>query len=87
MSTREMVQSIIDHMNEEELKALFVVLNRRIPDEKPETNIRDQVDAVCGILHEYANPDLIPFESEEPWAEAAAEKERRILEEMKNEDA
>lgn len=87
MSTKEMVHSMIDRMSEEQVKALFVVLGGTIPDEKPETNISDEVDAVCGILHEYANPDLIPLENEEAWAEAAAERERRILEEMKNEDA
>ena len=86
MSTREMVQSIIDHMNEEELKALFVVLNRTIPDEKPETNISDEVDALCGILHDAANPALIPFEKD-AWAEAAAEEERRFWEDYNNEDA
>ena len=87
MSTKEKVYSIIDSMNEEQLNALFVILSGTVHEEKTKANIVEQVDAVMGILHEYANPDLIPFENEEAWAEAAVERERRILEEMKNEDA
>ena len=85
MSTKEKVYNIIDRMNEEQLNALFVILSGTVQEEKPQTNIRDQVDAVCGILHEYANPDLIPFEKD-AWAEAAAEEERRFWEEMNRED-
>lgn len=85
MSTKEKVYNIIDRMNEEQLNALFVILSGTVQEEKPQANIRDQVDAVCGILHEYANPDLIPFEKD-AWAEAAAEEERRFWEEMNSED-
>ena len=82
-----MVYRMIDRMSEEQLNALFVILDGMTHDDKSKTNIRDEVNSICGILHEYANPDLIPFENEETWAEAAVERERRILEEMKNEDA
>ena len=82
MSTKEKVYNIIDRMNEEQLNALFVILSGTVHEEKPQANIRDQVDAVCGILHEYANPELIPFEKD-AWAEAAAEEERQFWEEMR----
>ncbi|MCH5349239.1 MAG: hypothetical protein J1E40_07940 [Oscillospiraceae bacterium] len=68
------------------MKALFVVLGGTIPDEKPETNISDEVDALCGIFHDAANPALVPFEKD-AWAEAAAEEERRFWEDYNNEDA
>ena len=83
MSTKEMVYSMIDRMSEEQLNALFVLLSGTFHEEKPKADIIEQVDAVCGILHEYANPDLIPFEKD-AWAEAAVERERRVLEEMNN---
>ena len=44
MSTKEMVYSMVDRLNEEQLKALFVILGGIVHDEKPETQIIEEVE-------------------------------------------
>lgn len=80
MSTRERLHSIIDEMSVDQMEAWLVIL---------EASRRKQaaveVDSVMGILHQYANPDLIPLEKD-AWAEAASEKEKKFWEERSYED-
>lgn len=85
MSTKEKVHSMVDSLNEEQIRALFVILDGMIHEEKPKA--KKTAASIRGILHEYANPDLIPFENEEAWAEAAVERYRRVLEEEKNDNS
>ena len=84
MSTKEKVHSMVDSLNEEQIRALFVILDGMIHEEKPKA--KKTAASIRGILHEYANPDLIPFEKD-AWPEAAVEKHRRFLEEEKNDNS
>lgn len=69
MSTKERVHTIVDRLSEEQLNALLVILGSV---DKSDNNDND-VDAVRGILHNAANPDLIPLE-EGAWERAVAER-------------
>ena len=84
MSTRAWVYSMMDELAEEEFDALATmveVLYKNSQNKKPKRSI----SSVKGILHEYADPSKIPLE-ETAWAEAAAEKHLKFLEEMKDEN-
>ncbi len=74
MSVRERLNMIIDKMTEEQMEALIVVLKHG-----EQTDKKVSVDDIAGILHKYANPELIPFEKE-AWANAAVEN---YIEEMR----
>ena len=50
---------------------------------KEEEKNFSQISKVVGILHEYANPELIPLE-EGAWERAVAQKHLKLLEEIKN---
>ena len=69
MSTKERLHLMIDDMTEEQANALFIVLGVS----NSANSGGDDVDAVMGILHDAANPDLIPLE-EGAWGRAVAEK-------------
>ena len=69
MSTKERLHIMIDDMTEEQANALFIVLGVA----NDTDNESDDVDAVRGILHNCANPDLIPLE-EGAWERAVAER-------------
>ena len=84
MSTKEKVHSMVDSLNEEQIRALFVILDGMVREEKPKA--KKTAASLRGIFHDVANPDLIPFEKD-AWAEAAAEEERRFWEDYNNEDA
>jgi len=77
MSTTQMLYDVITEMTEEEKRALLLIL--RTPRQKKQRE--EDVDAVMGILHNYANPDLIPLEKT-AWEQAAVEKHVRFLEEI-----
>ncbi len=66
MSTKERVHTIVDRLTEEQLNALLVILGSV-------DNSDNDVDAAMGILHDAANPDLIPLE-EGAWGRAVAER-------------
>lgn len=81
MSTLEKTINLLQEMPEHTLESLYDFIysiwihqddNAKqpesifIPDEK-------DVDSIIGIAHEYANPELIPFEKE-AFANAMAEK-------------
>ena len=83
MSTREMLYQDIAFLTDEQVEELAEFV-KKIKQRKE--NDADEVDALCGIFHDAANPDLIPFEKN-AWAEAAAEKHLHILEEMKHENS
>ncbi|MBR1555696.1 MAG: hypothetical protein IJ644_09955 [Oscillospiraceae bacterium] len=80
MSTTQMLYDMITEMSEEEKKALLLLL--RAP--KARKQKAEDVDAVMGILHEYANPDLISLEKSAS-EEEAEEQERNFWEDYKNE--
>ena len=86
MSTREKLESRVERLTEKQLEVLIAFLDMTFP-EQADKNDDDEIEALCGIFHDVANPDLIPYENENAWAEAAAERERRILEEMNSEDS
>lgn len=85
MSTREKLESRVERLTEKQLEVLIAFLDMTFP-EKADKNDDDEVDALCGIFHDAADPALIPFEKD-AWAEAAAEEERRFLEEHNGEDS
>lgn len=72
MSTREMIYRDIAFFTDEQIEELSIfvkqIKNRQTTNE---------VDSLCGIFHDVANPDLIPLEKE-AWAESV--KERYIKE-------
>lgn len=85
MSTREWAYSMIEELTEEEFNALMAivqVMHKNSQEKKSKSNIH----SLKGILHEYADPSKIPLEKT-AWAEAAAEKHLKFLEEMKNENS
>ncbi len=83
MSTREQLNSRMNLLNEAQLKALLALIDTMIPE--PKQHLKDtEVDSVMGILHEYANPDLISQEKD-VWAEAASKKETNFWEDYHNE--
>ena len=43
----------------------------------------NEIDSLCGVFHNVADPDKIPFEKN-AWADVAAEKHLKLLEEIKN---
>ena len=86
MSTREMLYQDIAFLTDEQVEELAVIVKELRKRKKANDDIADEVDALCGIFHDAANPDLIPLEKE-AWASAAAEKHLRILEEMKHENS
>ena len=73
MSTTQMLYQAIAELSEEEKKALLLLLQAS----KNRKQKEDEVDAVMGILHEYANPDLIPLEKNA--SEEAAEEQEKIF--------
>ena len=75
MSTRETANYIFERLNEEQLKGFIAMFGQfyLMGNEQPE---RRKASEVKGILHQYANPELIPLE-EGAW-------ERNIAERYKN---
>ncbi|MBR1529516.1 MAG: hypothetical protein IJ642_09480 [Oscillospiraceae bacterium] len=84
MSTREIAYSMIDHLDEEQLNALIVILRGMTKEEPPKK--KKSAASLCGIFHDVANPDLIPLEKT-AWEQAAVEKHIRFLEEMNSENS
>lgn len=84
MSTREKFHNRVDRLTEQQFHVLLAFLDTLYPEEAQQSDA-DEVDALCGIFHDAANPALVPFEKE-AWAMAAAEEEMRFLEEMRNEN-
>lgn len=80
MSTREIAYQMIDGLDEEQLITVVTFINNL---KQERQNVGDEVDALCGIFHDVANPDLIPLEKT-AWEQAAVEKHIRFLEEMKS---
>lgn len=80
MSTREVIYRDIAFFTDEQIEelAIFVkqIKNRQTADE---------VDALCGIFHDAANPDLIPLEKT-AWEQAAAENEKVFWESYSDEN-
>lgn len=85
MSTREKLDSRVDRLSEKQLEALVAFLDTLFPEAAKQSDA-DEVDALCGIFHDAANPALVPLEKE-AWAMAAVEEEMRFLEEMRNENS
>ncbi len=83
MSTREIAYQMIDALDEEQLITVVTFINN-LKQEKQ--NVSDEVDALCGIFHDVANPNLIPLEKN-AWEQAAVEKHIKFLEEMKRENS
>lgn len=83
MSTREQLNSRMNYLTESQLKALLALIDTMIPASEHHLKNTD-VDSVMGILHEYANPDLIPQEKD-AWAEAVSKKEENFWEGYHNE--
>ena len=79
MSTIETAYSMMSRLDEEQLNALIVILRGMTKEEMPKP--KKSAASLCGILHEYANPDLIPLEKT-AWEQAAVEKHVRFLEEI-----
>lgn len=69
MSTKEMLYSIIDNMSEEQMRVWLTVLGG-VPHQKNQ----NEIEALCGVLHDAANPELISSEKD-AWKRAAAEKQ------------
>ena len=85
MAGRELAYNLIDELTEEQFHAVMVVLQSMHRENHTPENETDKLDSIMGILHEYADPSKIPLEKT-AWAEAAAEKHLKFLEEMKNEN-
>lgn len=84
MSTRAWIYNMIDELAEEEFNALAAMVEILYKNSQNKKSKRS-ISSVKGILHEYADPSKIPLE-ETAWAEAAAEKHLKFLEEMKDEN-
>lgn len=67
MSTREQLNSRMNFLTESQLKALLALIDTMIPTQEQQLK-NAEVDSVMGILHEYANPDLISQE-EDTWSD------------------
>lgn len=80
MSTREVIYRDIAFFTDEQIEELSIfvkqIKNRQIADE---------VDTLCGIFHNVANPALIPLEKN-AWEQAAAENERTFWENYPDEN-
>ena len=93
MSSKEMAHSLVDRLTEKQLEVLIAFLDMTFPEHENKNNDEEKPKAkktaasIRGILHDVANPALIPFENEEAWAEAAVEKHIRLLEEEKNDNS
>lgn len=86
MSTRERLDSRVSRLTEKQLEVLIAFLDMTFPEEKRQSsNDADEVDELCGIFHDAADPDLIPLEKN-AWAEAAAENERKFWEDLNSEN-
>lgn len=86
MSTREWAYSMIDELPDEEFHALMVIVqSMRKHSEEPADRFTKSQSA-RGILHQYANPSLIPLE-EGVWEQAAVEKYLTKMEESRHEDS
>lgn len=72
MSTTQMLYDVITEMTEEEKRALLLILRTSRQKKQRE----EDVDAVMGILHNYANPDLISLEKNAIEEEAAEQEEK-----------
>ena len=68
MSTREQIVGMLDDLSEEQLKAVAVILSGMSVHSKGKNAAE-----VKGILHRFANPDLIPAE-EGAWERDIAER-------------
>lgn len=68
MSTRERVVGMLDGLTEEQLEAIAVILSGMTV-QSP----RKKASEVKGILHRFANPDLIPSE-DGAWERDLAER-------------
>lgn len=76
MSTREVIYRDIAFFTDEQIEELAVFVN----------NIKnrqtvDEVDALCGIFHDAANPALIPSEKS-AWEQSAIENENLFRENL-----
>lgn len=80
MSTKEMLYNIIENMTEEQMQAWLVVLGGTASQSS-----NDDVDALCGILHDAADPNLVQSEKS-AWERAAVEKHTKIISEADNEN-
>ncbi len=79
MSTREMATKMLDGLNEEQLITVVRFISNL--KQNNQNSVNNEVDALCGIFHDVANPDLIPLEKT-AWEQAAVEKHVRFLEEI-----
>lgn len=73
MSTKEIVYSLIDRLNDAQLEAIMSILNQFSIPKYNETEPRPKAGTLKGALADCANPDLI-LKEKEAWANAAAEK-------------
>lgn len=81
MSTREVIYRDIAFFTDEQIEELAVFVNQI-----KNRRTADEVDALCGIFHDAANPDLIPLEKT-AWEQAAAENEKTFRESYSDENA
>lgn len=85
MSVKERAYNIIDNLSEEQLKDFIAMFENLYSVSDKNRQAADEVDALCGIFHDAANPDLIPLEKT-AWEQAAAENERAFRESYSNEN-
>ena len=75
MSTREIIYRDIALFNDEQIEELAVfveqIKNKSVDD-------IDEIDKLCGIFHDAANPELIPLEKT-AWEQSAVEKKLNKL--------
>lgn len=80
MSTREVIYRDIAFFTDEQIEELAIFVNQI-----KNRQSADEVDALCGIFHDAANPDLIPLEKT-AWEQAAAENEKTFWESYSDEN-
>lgn len=86
MSTREWAYSMIDELPDEEFHALMVIVQSMRKHSEEAAGRSTKPKSARGILHQYANPSLIPLE-EGIWEQAAAEKYLSQMEESRRENS
>lgn len=80
MSTREVIYRDIAFFTDEQIEELAVFVKQI-----KNRHTADEVDALCGIFHDVANPELIPLEKT-AWEQAAAENEKAFWENYSDEN-
>lgn len=74
MSTREIIYRDIAFFTDEQIEELATFV-QQIKNKSVDST--DEVDKLCGIFHDAANPDLIPLEKT-AWEQSAVENEKNF---------